>query len=149
MGPNMAGCDLDYEMVTIASIETEQVRARTVGETHGGAGCVIDGEIQENEDIEGDCNVTFNNNGGDAWPLLDHMEGEEAAEFAANIPHFDVPLKEPKNWGHEVPDDALEFPVIISYGAKQAAFRRDKAWSDYDLEQSRERRGYSTLRNRK
>ena len=37
----------------------------------------------------------------------------------------------------------------ISFASKQAAFERDKAWSDYDLDQYRERRGYSTLRNRK
>lgn len=37
----------------------------------------------------------------------------------------------------------------ISYGAKQAEFRRDKAWSDYDLEQYRDRRGYSTARSRR
>lgn len=38
---------------------------------------------------------------------------------------------------------------VISYGTKKAAFERDKAWSDYDLEQYRERRGYSTMRSRK
>lgn len=37
----------------------------------------------------------------------------------------------------------------ISFASKQAAYERDKAWSDYDLDQYRERRGYSTLRNRK
>ena len=119
MGPNMAGCDLDYENITFASVENEQVSARAVGETHGGAGCVIDGEIVETEDVEGGCNGTFINNGGEAWPLLDHMEGEEAGEFMGSIPCFDVPIKEPKNWEHDVPEGALEFPVIISYGAKQ------------------------------
>lgn len=37
----------------------------------------------------------------------------------------------------------------VSFFSKQAAYERDKAWSDYDLDQYRERRGYSTLRNRK
>ncbi len=37
----------------------------------------------------------------------------------------------------------------ISFASKKAAFERDKAWSDYDLAQYRERRGYSNLRNRK
>ena len=37
----------------------------------------------------------------------------------------------------------------ISFASKQAAYERDKAWSDYDLDQYRERRGYSTSRNRK
>lgn len=51
-----------------------------------------------------------------------------------------------QNWA------ALATMVIsdaVSYTSKQAAFKRDKAWSDYDLDQYRERRGYSTLRNRK
>lgn len=38
---------------------------------------------------------------------------------------------------------------ITSYAAKQAEFKRDKAWSDYDLDQYRERRGYSTARSRR
>lgn len=37
----------------------------------------------------------------------------------------------------------------ISLASKQAAFHRDKAWSDYDLDQYRERRGYSTARSRR
>ena len=37
----------------------------------------------------------------------------------------------------------------ISFASKQAAFDRDKAWSDYDLEEYRERRGYSNNRLRK
>lgn len=37
----------------------------------------------------------------------------------------------------------------ISYVSKQAEYSRDKAWSDFDLDQYRERRGYSTARNRK
>lgn len=37
----------------------------------------------------------------------------------------------------------------ISFAAKQAAYERDKAWSDYDLDQYRERRGYSTTRSRR
>jgi hypothetical protein len=37
----------------------------------------------------------------------------------------------------------------ISFGAKQANFGREKAWTDYDLDQYQARRGYSTARNRK
>lgn len=44
---------------------------------------------------------------------------------------------------------AMAISDTISYGAKQAEFRRDKAWSDYDLEQYRDRRGYSTARSRR
>ncbi len=36
----------------------------------------------------------------------------------------------------------------ISFTSKQAAYERDKAWSDYDLEQYRERRGYLSSRSR-
>ena len=38
---------------------------------------------------------------------------------------------------------------ITSFASKQATYNREKAWSDYDLDQYRERRGYSTARNRK
>lgn len=38
---------------------------------------------------------------------------------------------------------------MVSYTAKEKAFNRDKAWSDYDLDQYRDRRGYSSARNRK
>ena len=37
----------------------------------------------------------------------------------------------------------------ISFVSKQASFERDKEWSDYDLDQYRERRGYSIARNRR
>lgn len=43
---------------------------------------------------------------------------------------------------------AMAISDTISFASKQAAYNRDKAWSDYDLDQYRERRGYSTLRNR-
>ena len=44
---------------------------------------------------------------------------------------------------------AMAIADTVSFASKQAAYGRDKAWSDYDLDQYRERRGYSTLRNRK
>ena len=37
----------------------------------------------------------------------------------------------------------------ISYASKQHAFEREKAWSDYDLDQYKARRGYSNNRLRK
>ena len=37
----------------------------------------------------------------------------------------------------------------ISFASKQVAYERDKAWSDYDLEEYRERRGYSMNRSRR
>ena len=37
----------------------------------------------------------------------------------------------------------------VSYGSKVFNFEKDKAWSDYSLEQYNERRGYSLSRNRR
>ena len=119
MGPNMAGCDLDQETITTASVSNNKVIAQIVGENHGGAGCIIEGAIEEFEDVSGGCSATFAANGGDAWPLLDHMEGEEAGEFDTNLARFEVPLHEPAGWMHEIPEGALEFPVIVSNGMKQ------------------------------
>ena len=36
----------------------------------------------------------------------------------------------------------------VSFVSKTANFERNKAWSDYDLDQYRERRGYASARNR-
>lgn len=38
---------------------------------------------------------------------------------------------------------------VITHFTEKATFMRNQAWADYDLDQYRERRGYSTLRNRK
>lgn len=43
----------------------------------------------------------------------------------------------------------MAFSDAISFVSKQAVYERDKAWTDYNLDQYRERRGYSTLRNRR
>ncbi|MBE5747981.1 MAG: hypothetical protein E7352_07410 [Clostridiales bacterium] len=51
-----------------------------------------------------------------------------------------------KNW---VALGVTAMSDAISIVSKNSAYMRDKAWSDYDLDQYRERRGYSTLRNRK
>jgi len=117
MGPNMTGCDLDKEMLTCASVKNTEIEKRGIREMHGGAGCVMKGE--ENKEAAGGWTATFDDPENHAWPLLDHKEGEESGEFADIVTTFDVPLKEPKNWGHEVPGDALEFSVIISDGKKQ------------------------------
>ncbi len=119
MGPNMAGCDLDKEMMTYAALTNQQVVQRGKAELHGGAGCVMEGKVEEKQDETGSWSATFDDVENKAWPLLDHKEGEESGEFADFIPTFDVPLHEPKGWAHEVPDGALEFPVVISNGMKQ------------------------------
>ena len=119
MGPNMTGCDLDLEMMTYASVDYTGVTKRSVLATHGGAGCVVDGETQKDEEGRTGWCATFDDPENHAWPLLDHLEGEESGEFPEKVISFNVPLKEPKNWGHEVPESALEFPVIIADGAKQ------------------------------
>ncbi len=51
-----------------------------------------------------------------------------------------------QNW---VALGAMAISDVVSYASKQAEFKREKAWSDYDLDQYRERRGYSNLRNRR
>lgn len=117
MGPNMTGCDLDKEMMTYASVEYTDVQKRGQAELHGGAGCVMDGEIKEN--VKTGWQASFDDPTNTAWPLLDHKEGEESGEFADVVTSFNVPLKEPKNWSHDIPKDALEFPVIITDGQKQ------------------------------
>lgn len=44
---------------------------------------------------------------------------------------------------------AMGISDLTSLATKQVTFNQDKAWTDYDLDQYRERRGYSTLRNRR
>lgn len=86
-------------------------------ELHGGAGCVMEGKIEEEEENDGA--ASFFSEDTKAWPLLDHSEGEESGEFPNVITTFDVPLRAPKNWAHEVPEGSLEFYVIIANGLKQ------------------------------
>ncbi len=118
MGPNMTGCDLDKEMITYASVEYATVQKRGQAELHGGAGCVMDGEIKESDKKSG-WQASFDDPFNTAWPLLDHKEGEESGEFADAVTSFDVPLKEPQNWARKLPEGALEFPVVIADGQKQ------------------------------
>ena len=117
MGPNMAGVDLDLEMMTYASVANEQVVKRGQAELHGGAGCVM--KEEDLAAVTGGWSSTFDDPENKAWPLLDHKEGEESGEFADFIPTFDVPLRAPKNWAHEVPADALEFPIVVKDGKVQ------------------------------
>ena len=42
----------------------------------------------------------------------------------------------------------MAFSDAVSYISKTTEFNRQKAWSDYDIEQYQERRGYSSSRNR-
>lgn len=119
MGPNMTGCDLDDETITIASVNTIEISVHGKTELHGGAGCIMNGEIIETEDEEGSWKSTFDSDDNKAWPLLDHSEGEESGESPNIIATYDVPLKEPKGWAHEIPAGTLEFPAIIAGGTKQ------------------------------
>jgi len=119
MGPNMSGCDLDLEMMTYASVECSAVKKRGILETHGGAGCVVDGKMQADDTGRSGWVATFDDPENHAFCLLDHLEGEESGEFPEKVISFDAPLKEPKNWAHEVPEGALEFPVVIANGKKQ------------------------------
>lgn len=119
MGPNMSGCNLDLEMITYASADCDAVKKRGVLETHGGAGCIVDGEAKTDAQGKKNFSASFEDPENHAFCLLDHMEGEESGEFPEKITSFDAPLKEPKNWGHEVPEGALEFPVVISNGLRR------------------------------
>ena len=117
--PNCSGCDLDSEHITHASIETETVKKRVKEDLKGGVGCINEGEVVETEDEQGNYITSFMSADNKAFVLLDHHEGEELNETPLIVDTYDVPLKQPVNWGHEVPADALEFPVIISNGTKQ------------------------------
>ena len=119
MGPNMTGCNLDDETITFASPEINEVRVHGKTELHGGAGCVMNGEVVETEDEDGSWKSSFDSADNKAWPLLDHSEGEESGESPDIIATYDVPLKEPKGWAHDVPAGALEFQTIIAGGMKQ------------------------------
>ena len=119
MGANGAAANIDEEVITYASVQTESVKKRTAVDMHGGAGCVIDGEAVETEDEKGNWTTTFASAENIAWPLLDHMEGEEGGEFPSAIISFDSPLRSPKNWKHEVAETALEFYTVIQDGYKQ------------------------------
>jgi len=117
--PNCSGCDLDPEHITHASVDTENVKKRGKESLKGGVGCVNDGEVVETEDEEGNYITSFMSTDNKAFVLLDHHEGEELNETPNIIDTYDVPLKQPANWGHEVSEGALEFPIIIAGGMKQ------------------------------
>lgn len=95
MGPNMVGCDIDKECITFASVNIGEISMRGKTELHGGAGCVMEGKIEEEEENDGA--ASFFSEDTKAWPLLDHSEGEESGEFPNVITTFDVPLRAPKN----------------------------------------------------
>ena len=118
-GPNACSdVVLDDEHITYASIENGNVSPRVVKELRGGAGCTLDGDLEDSGD---DDNYASRLRVGnlEAVLLLDHMEGEELNETPLVIPSFNSPIKQPANWKHELPEGALEFPVIIQSGMKQ------------------------------
>ena len=123
LGPNMSATVVEDEMITYAAANIDQVSKHGQTELHGGAGCVmkVDTEAMTDntEDAQGSWTNAFYSSDNKAWPLLDHHEGEEGGEFADQIATFDVPLRAPKNWAHEVPADALEFPIIVADGVRQ------------------------------
>lgn len=118
-GPNMGNCIIESEVITVASSKVAQITKRGVVELHGGAGCVIEGEMVDVEDPEGGFTSTFRSPDSKAWILLEHKEGEESGEFPDVIDTYDVPLKAPKGWQHEINQDALEFSIVVSQGMKQ------------------------------
>lgn len=125
--PNMSGAMVEKEVMTYASAEVKEIKKRGAVEMHGGAGCVMDGDAVEEEEDNGNWITTFFTEDNQAWPLLDHMEGEEGGEFPGAVLSYESPIHEPKNWGWELPKDALEFSVLMSDGMKQlpALFLKD------------------------
>jgi len=119
LGPNMGAANIEKEVITYASMDNAMVKKRGAVDMHGGAGCVMEGEAVEEEDIQGNWTSAFNTADNEVWPLLDHMEGEEGGEFPTAVISYDSPLREPKNWEHKVANDALEFSAVISDGKKQ------------------------------
>lgn len=107
----MSATVVEEEMITYAAANIDQVSKHGQTELHGGAGCVmkVDTEAMTDntEDAQGSWTNAFYSSDNKAWPLLDHHEGEEGGEFADQIATFDVPLRAPKNWAHEVPADSI------------------------------------------
>ncbi len=117
--PNCSGCDIDDEHITFASIENTTVKKREKQSLKGGVGCINEGEVVEAEDTDGNYIATFKSSDNKSFVLLDHHEGEELNETPSIVATYDVPLKSPVNWKYDIPEGALEFPIIIAGGMKQ------------------------------
>lgn len=141
LGPNAGVSVVEDEHITYASAECKEIRNRLHVESKGGAGCVMTEDMKESNTAfapqsrsdllksmtevsvgDGDWQETAREAASgktpDAWLLLDHLEGEENGETDRPCFNFDSPIKEPKNWGHELPDGAKEFTVVVSKGLK-------------------------------
>ena len=70
-------------MITYAAANIDQVSKHGQTELHGGAGCVMKVDTSAApEDAQGSWKNTFYSSDNKAWPLLDHREGEEGADFS-------------------------------------------------------------------
>ncbi|MBE6111951.1 MAG: nucleotide pyrophosphatase [Peptococcaceae bacterium] len=121
VAPNMANCKIDPEVITIASADIKAVSVHgQKAELHGGAGCVMEVETESSKNTDPEIpDLTGMSGDIKAWLCFDHMEGEECAEMPETVITYDSPLREPKNWGKEIPEGALEFPVVIEMGMRQ------------------------------
>lgn len=129
-GPNAASALVEDEHLTYASVEYKEIQNREKLELKGGAGCIVTEDMLDSSDEEirealkkqtGEESDRMNIEGMsakivEAWPLLDHMEGEEACESDLTFQRFNSPIRAPKNWSHDLPEDAREFFVIVSKG---------------------------------
>ncbi len=129
-GPNAVSAMVEDEHFTYASTAYKEIQNREKLELKGGAGCIVTEDMLDSSDDEIRAAMEKAGNDGsdrmsiegmsakivEAWPILDQMEGEEACESDVIFQRFNSPIRDPKNWGHELPEDAKEFFVIVSKG---------------------------------
>ena len=129
-GPNASITMVEDEHMTYASVDYTDITARDRVELKGGAGCIMTDDMKAST-------VALNNmdepemgtaawtvsastatatGSADAYPLLDHLEGEESGETDKVIINYNSPIKEPANWAIDVPVGAKEFYVVVNKG---------------------------------
>lgn len=128
MGPGNAGPHVDEEHLTYADEAYIEIRNLAHNELKGGAGCIVTEDMKGNENNHADkddeepddfLSTIFSAEVVTGWTCFDHMEGEEASEFESSVIRYTSPIKEPKNWGHDLKQDTKEFQIIVANGLIQ------------------------------
>lgn len=128
MGPNNSDGHVDEEHLTYADEVYTEVSNLAQIELKGGAGCIVTDDMKGNTTSDADddddepddfLSTIFSAEVVTAWTCFDHMEGEEAGEFENAITRYTSPIREAKNWGHEVAAEAKEFQIIAANGLVQ------------------------------